>query len=143
MRSRRASTRSVRPPNCGVMRLVRGIAQDSVAARRERGRNMTTSEQSHYALEKYADAVEALATGPGELRGRLTNVRQFLFRITPSMVPVANHIRKDVTWILAQLRKPTPGRSSLRNVRSKQLEAIATHIYLVFWRLHDYEQRRA
>jgi hypothetical protein len=95
--------------------------------------NMPAIEQSHFALEKYGEAIEALATGPGGLRGRLANVRQFLFWVSPLMVPESDHMREDVAWILSQLK---PGRSGLRYLSSKRLEMTARRIYSVFWRLY-------
>ena len=62
-----------------------------------------------YALEKFSAALGELATGPGDVRGRLYQAYfPHLIGMTPEQVP--KHLKEDVAWIRAQLtRLPLPG----------------------------------
>ena len=64
-----------------------------------------------YVLEKFAAAVYELATGPGDVRGRLYQAFfPHLIGITPEHMP--EHLKEDMAWIRRQLtRLAFPGSS--------------------------------
>ena len=63
-----------------------------------------------YALQKLSDAVEVLATGPGDVRSRLYSAWLSFHTVSERHLPA--ELRRDLNWILHQISK-TPARNKL------------------------------
>ena len=112
---------------------------------------MGTHGPSFYAHEKLLQALESLATGPGDVRDRLLAAYQSFHSLTPAHFPP--HLRRDISWVLNQLTKREPiydykGRldrgaveETLRHIKNATGAKIATSLYRLYHAL-DADVRR-
>jgi len=95
---------------------------------------------------KVSSAVGELVTGAGDARNRVWAASEYLFQLSPDMVP--DSCKDDVTWILQMLtRYPASGyyKSNMeatfhrtRNSTACKIAARVWHLYHVFdSELHD------
>jgi hypothetical protein len=102
----------------------------------------------NWAREKYGDAVEALATGPGDVRSRLRYVFDQYLVIEPEMVPDEDGVRDDIRWIHAQLARwpatewQSAAHRTLDRIRNSTGSKIADRVVTVRAKLDEIARRR-
>ena len=101
-----------------------------------------------YALEKLSDAVEVLATGPGDVRSRLYSAWLSFHTVTERHLPP--QLRKDLNWILHQIsHKPARHRlegtvqGTLATIRNSTGVKIAKRILHLEQRLREHHEQSA
>jgi hypothetical protein len=67
---------------------------------------MSVPNPSHYALEKFYNAMYSLAVGPGDVRARLVDASLSFIMLTEQDFP--EHLRADWRWICEQLTRFGP-----------------------------------
>jgi hypothetical protein len=107
----------------------------------------TMSHPRSYALQKLADAVEVLATGPGDVRSRLYSAWLSFHTVTERHLPVELH--GDLNWILHQISR-IPRRNkldrgsvqaTLATIRNSTGTKIAKRILSLERRLREYHDK--
>lgn len=92
----------------------------------------------NYAIEKYGQAIEGFATGPGDVRERLRSVCKHIAFISPTHVPDSEKLQQDITWILDQMNKyagdlhETSMETMMRRVQERTETKIAKRIHKVW-----------
>lgn len=100
-----------------------------------------------YAAEKFARAVDALATGPGDVRERLISAYKYLFPVTPEHLP--NYCRNEYRRFIRRITKypaeyPMEGdvHASCRRMRRATGAKLAQIIVDINYRLRAWDRRQ-
>lgn len=96
----------------------------------------------HYALEKFSQAVHALATGSGDVRSRLRVAYAYFHTVKPEYLPA--DLRDDFRWVMDKLTRREPryegeGRleASLATMQNRTGSRIAKRIVEIHDSLRD------
>lgn len=99
--------------------------------------------QAGYAHGKLSQTVDVLATEPGEIRERLLRATDYLWAVSPDMLPP--HISIHLVWVREQLTRFEPilsnegsVRATLRRIHRKTGVEIAKRIVLIEALLETY-----
>lgn len=105
----------------------------------------------NYAHGKFLEAIEHLATGPGDVRSRLRDAYHSLRPVKEDDLPP--DVRQDFRWVEAQLTKREPFynhkgevisgsvQQSLFHMRRSTGIKIAKRILHIYWVLDDYVRK--
>lgn len=102
---------------------------------------------TRYALEKLTNALECLATHPGDVRERLVSAHMCFHTLNVSDFPV--ECQADWRWIMSELTKFGPlydhkgdiykgsVQNTMARVRETTAEKIAKRIFQLYWTISD------
>lgn len=95
------------------------------------------SDQLTYANEKYASAIQILATNISGIRQRLNAAAFDIMLISPEMVPDVEGVQDDIRWIHEQLTKYGRVPTTMNTIRRKTGEKIAKRVVTVYYKLRS------